>query len=195
MTFDIDVGSLYINQNSVYTENKLIITTPFGVQCVAGETINESNNGNWPTTAQRNAGFYNTYLDTSTLWISTMFACSNSSSSCPAAATTPSSSQGSFTITLDDGAVQFLIDGSTTTNSISYLPEFDQFSVTSQILLADNTEDFETDSTDPRIYLYEVSSPNYNRMWVHSSSRQYIEARPWLLSLLSLTILKPTYIR
>ena len=46
MTFDIDVGSLYINQNSVYTENKLIITTPFGVQCVAGETINESNNSN-----------------------------------------------------------------------------------------------------------------------------------------------------
>ena len=124
-----------------------------------------------------------------------MFVCSNSSSSCPVAATTPSSSQGSFTITLDDGAVQFLIDGSTTTNSISYLPEFDQFSVTSQILLADNTEDFETDSTDPRIYLYEVSSPNYNRMWVHSSSRQYIEARPWLLSLLSLTILRPTYIR
>ena len=32
-------------------------------------------------------------------------------------------------------------------------------------------------------------------MWVHSSLRQYIEARPWLLEILSLNILSPTYYR
>ena len=32
-------------------------------------------------------------------------------------------------------------------------------------------------------------------MWVHSSLEQYIQARPWLISMLSLNILTPTYIR
>ena len=32
-------------------------------------------------------------------------------------------------------------------------------------------------------------------MWVHSSLEQYIQARPWLISMLSLNILSPTYIR
>ena len=36
-------------------------------------------------------------------------------------------------------------------------------------------------------------SPGYAKMWVHSSLKQYIQARPWLLSLLSLNLLRPEY--
>ena len=46
MTFDIDAGSLYINQNSAITENKLVITTPYGTHCAAAAFINSTNNGN-----------------------------------------------------------------------------------------------------------------------------------------------------
>ena len=45
MTYNINVGTLNINQNSVFTENKLTITTPDGLFCVAGSTVNSNNNG------------------------------------------------------------------------------------------------------------------------------------------------------
>ena len=45
MAYNIDVGSLNIIQNSVYTENKVTITTPDGLFCVAGSTVNSNNNG------------------------------------------------------------------------------------------------------------------------------------------------------
>ena len=106
-----------------------------------------------------------------------------------------SAGQGSFTITLDDGPVQFLIDGSTTTASLTYTPTYDQFAITSQITLTENKNDFSSYTSDPRIYLYPTVSPGYARMWVHSSLKQYIEARPWIIEILSLSILSPTYYR
>ena len=45
MTYNINVGTLNINQNSVFTENKLRITTPDGLFCVAGSTVNSINTG------------------------------------------------------------------------------------------------------------------------------------------------------
>ena len=45
MTYDINVGTLSINQNSVFAENKVTITTPDGLFCVAGSTVNSNNNG------------------------------------------------------------------------------------------------------------------------------------------------------
>ena len=106
-----------------------------------------------------------------------------------------SAGQGSFTIKLDDGPVQFLIDGSTTTASLTYTPTYDQFAITSQITLTENKNDFSSYTSDPRIYLYPTVSPGYARMWVHSSLKQYIEARPWIIEILSLSILSPTYYR
>ena len=43
--------------------------------------------------------------------------------------------------------------------------------------------------------MYPTVSPGYARMWVHSSLKQYIEARPWIIEILSLSILSPTYYR
>ena len=43
MTYNINVGSLNINQNSVFTENKLTITTPDGLFCAAGSTVTSTN--------------------------------------------------------------------------------------------------------------------------------------------------------
>ena len=194
MTFKISVGSLNINQNSVYTQNSIVLKTPHGTHCVAGATVNTVDSG-WPSTSTRNSGFTGTYVDTTSYCTSTLYVWSNSASSCPASGTTVSSGQGSFTITLDDGPVQFLIDGSTTTASLTYTPTYDQFAITSQILLTDNKNDFSSYPSDPRIYLYPTVSPGYARMWVHSSLRQYIEARPWLLEILSLSVLSPTYNR
>jgi hypothetical protein len=121
--------------------------------------------------------------------------CSDSASSCPSSGTTVTSSQGDFTVTLDDGPIQFLIDGSSTSASSTYIPTLDTFAITSQKTLTDNKEDFSTEPQDPRIYLYEVISPGYSKMWTHSSLKQYIEARPWLISFLSLNLLKPTFYR
>jgi len=88
-----------------------------------------------------------------------------------------------------------LVDGSTTTASASFIPTLDTFSVTSQQVLKENKDDFSTEPEDPRIYLYETVSPGYTKMWTHSSLKQYIQARPWLISLLSLNLLRPAYYR
>lgn len=194
MTFAVTVGSLDINQNSVYTQNSVTLKTPHGTHCVAGATVNTVDSG-CPSTATRNSGFTGTYVDASSYCQSTLYVCSNSAASCPASGTAVSAGQGSFTITLDDGPVQFLIDGSTTTASLTYTPTYDQFAITSQITLTDNKNDFSSYVADPRIYLYPTVSPGYARMWVHSSLNQYIQARPWLLEVLSLSVLSPTYYR
>ena len=194
MTYTVTVGSLYIVQNSAYTANKVTVSTPDGTHCIAGGTVNTADT-NCPNQATRDVGISGTYIDTTTYCKSELYVCSDSATSCPASGTAVSSGQGSFTITQDDGPIEFLISGSTTTSAVSYMPTFDTFTITSQILLTENKNDFSTQTNDPRMYLYEVISPGYKRMWVHSPLRQYVEARPWLLSLLSLSILKPTYYR
>ena len=168
--------------------------TPKGTHWIAGATINTVDS-NWPSTSTRNSGISGTYVDTSSYCQSILYVCSNSASSCPASGTAISAGQGSFTITIDDGPFQFLIDGSTTASSSTYNPTFDSFAITSQIKLSSYKTDFSSYPYDPRIYLYEIVSPGYKRMWVHSSLEQYIQARPWLISLLSMNILTPTYIR
>ena len=194
MTFIVSVGSLNILQNSMYTQNSITVKTPHGTHWIAGATVNTVDS-NFPSTSARNSGISGTYVDTSSYCQSILYVCSNSASSWPSSGTSVSSGQGSFAITLDDGPVQFLIDGSTTTASSAYNPTFDSFSITSQILLTKQKKDFSSYPNDPRIYLYEVISPGYKRMWVHSSLKQYIQARPWLISMLSLNILNPDYIR
>jgi hypothetical protein len=117
--------------------------------------------------------------------------CSDASAACPASGAAISAGQGDFTIQLDDGPVQFMIDGSTTNASITYAPTFDTFTVSSQLQIGVNKADFESEPGEPRLYIYEVVSPGYAKMWAHSSLKQYIQVRPWLLSILSLSLLKP----
>lgn len=62
-------------------------------------------------------------------------------------------------------------------------------------MLADQKTDFSSYTNDARVYLYPTVSPGYSRMWIHSSLKQYIQARTWLLSFLSFGILEPTYYR
>ena len=194
MTYTVSVGSLSVIQNSMYSQNSVIVKTPHGTHCVAGATVNTIDT-NCPSSLTRDAGFTGTFIDTSTYCKSVLYIWSNSASSCPASGAAATSGQGSFTITLDDGPVQFLIDGSTITASVTYTPTYDQFSITSQIQLTKNKADFSSYPSDPRIYLYSTISPKYERMWLHSSLKQYIEARPWLLSILSLSVLQPSYLR
>lgn len=193
MTYGITVGSLSINQNSAIPSNKISITTPDGTHCVAGAAINANNGANCLTQSSRDSGISGTFIDTTVTCVVDMWVCADSTSgSCPTAGT---AGQGSFTIVQDDGPIQFLVDQSTTTVSNTYNPTFDTFTITSQILIGENKVDFSTNVNDPRMYIYEIISPEYKKMWVHSSLAQYIEARSWLLSLLSLSILQPNYIR
>ena len=194
MTYTVSVGSLSVIQNSMYSQNSVTIKTPHGTHCVAGATVNTVDT-NCPSSSTRDAGFTGTFIDTSVYCKSVLYVWSNSTSSCPASGTAVTSGQGSFTITLNDGPVQFLIDGSTTTASVTYTPTYDQYSITSQIQLIKNKAGFSSYPSDPIIFLYSTISPGYERMWLHSSLRQYIEARPWLLSIFSLSILQPNYLR
>ena len=194
MTFTVSVGSLNIVQNSMYTQNSVTVKTPHGTHCVAAAKIN-SVDTNWPKSSVKDAGFNGTFIDTSVYCQSALFVWSDLASSCPASGTAVSSGQGSFKITLDDGPVQFLINGSTTTASLTYTPTYDQYAITSQILLTSKKNDFSSYPSDPRIYLYPTVSPGYARMWIHSSLKQYIQARPWLLTILSLSVLQPTFYR
>ena len=110
MTFTVSVGSLNILQNSAYTQNSITVKTPHGTHCIAGATVNTVDS-NWPSQSTRNSGISGTYVDTTTYCQSVLYVCSNSAASCPSSGTAVSAGQGSFTITLDDGPVQFLIDG------------------------------------------------------------------------------------
>ena len=194
MSYDINVGSLDIVQHADFTENKVSITTPDGTFCAAGTTVNSAETGTCPDDAAREAGFSKTKIDTSTTCVSDMYICSASSASCPASGTAASGGQGDFTIIQNDGPVQFVVDGDATTSSNTLSPLTDTFAVSSQSILQENRWAFANDSSDPRIYLYEVVSPGYERPWVHSGLEQYIQARPWLISILSSGILLPEYI-
>ena len=94
-----------------------------------------------------------------------------------------------------DGPVVFNIQDSSTTAHITFLPDTDTFTVSSLNILQQNKEDSETEPSDSRLYIYEVVGPNYSKVWVHSSLKQYIEARPWFVSILSMSLLSPTYYR
>jgi len=194
MTFTAVLGSLNILQHSDFPINKMVVRTPKGTHCVSGNAVN-SDDTDCPTDEERAAGVSGTFVNTATYCESTLFVCSDAAGACPASATAVAAGQGSFTITLDDGPVQFLIDGSTTTASSTYIPTLDTFAISSQIKLTENKDDYSTEPEDPRIYLYEVVSPGYAKMWSHSSLKQYIEARPWFISLLSVNLLRPTFAR
>jgi hypothetical protein len=194
MKFAVTLGSFSVIQNSMYSVNKMTVKTPKGTHWVAGKTVNTADSS-WPSKETRNAGISGSFIDTSSYCTSELYVCSDSASSCPSSGATVTSSQGDFTVTLDDGPIQFLIDGSSTSAYSTYIPTLDTFAITSQKTLTDNKEDFNTEPQDPRIYLYEVISPGYSKMWTHSSLKQYIEARPWLISFLSLNLLKPTFYR
>ena len=194
MTFAVTLGSLSIVQNSAIPVNKMTVRTPYGTHCVSGNEV-KTVDSNCPTQTTRDAGISGTFINTATYCSSELYVCSDSAGSCPASGTAAAAGQGSFTITLDDGPVQLLIDGSSLTQSSWYGPTLDTMTISSQIKLSENKDDFSTEPQDPRIYLYEVVSPGYAKMWTHSSLKQYIEARPWLISLLSVNLLRPTYYR
>jgi hypothetical protein len=189
LTFNIGVGSLYLVQNAIYPENTLDLYSSEGMAWVYANQITVTGETNTPTQATRDAGYTSTYVKTDTTAYTRLqyTVCSNA---CPGIGTIPA-----LAITLNDGPIVLTIKDSATTTTKSYLPTFDDFAITSSIKLTENKNDFSTDSYDPRIYIYEIVSPDYKKMWVHSSKMQYIEARPWLLSLLSVSILKPKYLR
>ncbi|CAI2372474.1 unnamed protein product [Moneuplotes crassus] len=191
MDFQVVFGSLNILQNKIYSENKITVKTPHGTHCVAGQTINTVDTS-CPNQATRDEGINSTIIDTSTYCQSELYVCSNSSSSCPSSGTPISSGQGNFKLSLDDGPIQFLIDSSPTPASSTYAPKFDTFAVTSQNRLLENREEFSGNPKDPRMYIYEIMSPNLAQTWVHIFLKQYLQARVWLISILSLNFLTPT---
>lgn len=116
------------------------------------------------------------------------------SGACP---TTQVGSVASYTIVLEDGVVGVnynLTDRSTTTASHSYFPLNENWSPASQYDLEDLNLGLSTNSKSTWMYTYDVFAPEYAEGWVHTTKKQYITARPWLLSILSATILKPKYI-
>jgi len=123
------------------------------------------------------------------------YVCSRESGECSSKTNSLNQVKGDFNLTLNDGPIQFSIRDAPILQSERYSQQYDSFSVSSQKILLKNKINFSSEPSDPRIYIYEVVSPDYSKTWVHSSSRQYIEARPWLLSMLSVSILKPAYIR
>ena len=192
MDFQVTVGSLNVLQNSLYADNKITLQTPLGTQCVAGTTVNTVDT-NCPSAAVRTAGITATTVDTTTYCLTELYVCN--SAVCPASGAAIVAGKGNFLITLDDGPVQFLIDGSSTGASINYLPDTDTFSVTSQNLLRENNADYTDDTNSPRMYVYEVSSPGYAHPWIHLFHKQYLQARPWLMSILSFNFLSPVYFK
>ena len=194
MDFEVVFGSLSILQNKQFSENKITVKTPHGTHCIAGETINTVDSL-CPDQETRDKGITNTFIDTSIYCLSELYVCSNSSTICPTSGSAIFPGQGEFKITLDDGPVQFLIDSSTTTASLTYSPTFDTFSVVSQNKLRKNKKEFSDEPNNPRTYIYEIISPNYARTWVHMHLKQYLQIRPWIISMLSLGFLSPEYHR
>ena len=194
MDFEMTVGSLNILQSKDYPINSITVKTTYGTHCIAGDVVN-TQDSDCPTETERALGITATVVDPVTWCTSVLYVCSDNAGSCPASGTTPIPGQTSITITLNDGPVNFQIDGSKTTQNVAYGPDKDTLAVTSQNDIRTNAEDFSNAPKESRIYIYEVVGPFYQRMWVHSSLRQYLEIRPWLISLLSVTLLKPAYER
>jgi hypothetical protein len=74
------------------------------------------------------------------------------------------------------------------------LPFENQFIATSIDVLNSNNQEFSDRIKEPILYVYDVQGPEYQKVWVHSSRRQFIEARPWVMYLISLGILNPEYV-
>ena len=77
-------------------------------------------------------------------------------------------------------------------STINYMPTHQVFNVDSYVRIAEFSSLLQANSEDNRMFRMGLSGVNYNQTWVYSSKKQYIEARPWLLSSISLSILKPT---
>jgi hypothetical protein len=73
------------------------------------------------------------------------------------------------------------------------LPNTNQYTASSIHLLNDNKVEFSDLTKEPIIYVYDIKGPGYRKVWVHSSRRQFLEARPWMMFLLSCGILDPKY--
>ncbi|CAI2364557.1 unnamed protein product [Moneuplotes crassus] len=192
MDFKVAFGSLSIIQGQSISQNKITVQTPHGTHCIASKTINTVDS-NCPDQKQRDIGITTKIIDTSKYCKSELYMCSDLAEECPQAKEIPEAWQGNFDITLNDGPVQILIDGSTIENSVSYNPTLDTFAVSSQNQLRTNKEEFSKEDKDPKIFIYELVSPGYSQTWLHSFLKQYLQARPWVISLVSLNFLSPEY--
>lgn len=65
--------------------------------------------------------------------------------------------------------------------------------MTSQNRLRELNASLASDPKKIKMYIYDIVSPNYQHVWLHANKRQYIEARPWMLSLVSAYVLRPQY--
>jgi hypothetical protein len=193
MSYHTYTGVLAIVQNKAYEVNKVVMNSPTGAVWASGATVN-MNATNW-SSDNKSLEELRDLLWSNTFWTTDGYICSYKSKHCGDPEYSSSKKMGLFEITLNDGPIQFTIRDSQYFESKSFYPKDDTFSISSQKLLLTNKEDFSSEPNDPRIYIYEVVGPGYSKTWVHSSSFSYIEARPWLLSMLSLSVLRPRYIR
>ena len=161
--------------------------------CMAGTSTQAISTGSGcPSASVRaaNVTVVNNDLDSSRSCTITANICNTGScaSSEPTSATTTISK---LTITLNDGPVQLAYSESSS-STINYLPTHQVFNVDSYVRIAEFSSLLQANSEDNRMFRMGLSGVNYNQTWVYSSKKQYIEARPWLLSSISLSILKPT---
>ena len=192
MNFKVNSGVLVVKQHESYKTNRVSVKTPTGNHCLSGGKVNQQStlcSSEATTLSELKSMSTENYCSTSG------YVCSSEIVACPTFNSPLIQSQGSFNILLKDGPVQFTIDGSKPITNVSFYNSKDSFNFASQKVLEQNKENFGSEPLDPRIYIYEIIGPNYSKTWVHSSMKQYIEARPWLLSILSLSILRPKYFR
>jgi hypothetical protein len=184
LSYEVTAGFCHIVQNSAFASNTVKMQSPLGTYCASGTTIVENNADSGCTSINRDSDHSSDTIDTTSYWTSDIKVCSIG---------TCGIIQGTFDIKIDTGPIAFSIDGDSSAATKSYLPSKNQFTATSIHVLNENKEEFSDRSKDPILYVYDIKGPEYRKVWVHSSKRQFLEAKPWIMFLLSAGILNPSY--
>ena len=170
------------------------MSTSGGTHSIASASVNLGNE-NCRIKKLNNTSATHKNSTNSSKCISSGYVCSDKATNCPEASDPVQPGQSVLNIKLADGPVVLNIQDSPPTEHVTFFPATDTFANSSLNVLQKNKKDFSEESSDSRLYIYDVIGPGYSKVWAHSSLKQYIEARPWFVSILSMSLLSPNYYR
>ena len=99
--------------------------------------------------------------------------------------------QQETTITLKDGPIQIRMKDQIGYMAESFLPDQPTLNAYTIRRLSEYKTLMEENEELDYITKLDIRGPSYTELWIHSTKNTYLYARPWVLSLLSLSILLP----
>ena len=212
---DIDSDSVtlislqgFVDFTTPRREVNALITQPYGAICLAGDQVNDlDQTAGCPTDEDlaEDLPIIHGELDLTSECTVQVAVCGGELT-CPTTTEDFSDTAMNLVISLQDGPVQVCLNSVelSTLKAEQRNPKFKSFGFIRSILnfnifsrkVFSDLDDAVSASPDSDIFsIFKVSDPSYYGYWIYSTRKSYIFARPWLLSILSASLLKPEILK